>query len=326
MGEKSEKIKEFIMRNLGYFIVVLACFVYIFREIIVIDETGKSIYRIILDGTLSFLFGILINRILELQGFANGERDLKVIKTNDLHSTVVNEITPYINKLEEFCEKKNKQALINARTFIVKNAGLNYEDCFDEGGCPKDYEIDFEKYYYKGKDKKRLYEKKREIEKYNAYKKACKVKISLLSTSSLTNVGGNVFDPFNFGKTKKEYIEQSSKKDIISKVCVALIVGYYGVSLIRSFSWQNLIWTGLQVMLFLLSGTIKMMSAKGFTTGELRYSKIKKIDILQEFKAEYCIIQDDKETLVATAENEPKIQEDKEQDIIEISKGENVNV
>lgn len=326
MGEKSEKIKEFIMRNLGYFVVVLACFVYIFREIIVIDETGKSIYRIILDGTLSFLFGILVNRILELQGFTNGERDLKVIKTNDLHSTVVNEITPYINKLEEFCEKKNKQALINARTFIVKNAGLNYEDCFDENGCPKDYEINFEKYYYKGKNKKKIYERKRERERYKAYKKACKVKISLLSTSSLTNVGGNVFDPFNFGKTKKEYIEQSSKKDIISKVCVALIVGYYGVSLIRSFSWQNLIWTGLQVMLFLLSGTIKMMSAKGFTTGELRYSKIKKIDILQEFKAEYCVTQENTKTLVATAENEPKTQQDNEQNIIEISKGENVNV
>lgn len=326
MGEKSEKIKEFIMRNLGYFVVVLACFVYIFREIIVIDETGKSIYRIILDGTLSFLFGILVNRILELQGFTNGERDLKVIKTNDLHSKVVNEITPYINKLEEFCEKKNKQALINARTFIVKNAGLNYEGCFDENGCPKDYDIDFEKYYYKGNNKKKIYERKRERERYKAYKKACKVKIFLLSTSSLTNVGGNVFDPFNFGKTKKEYIEQSSKKDIISKVCVALIVGYYGVSLIRSFSWQNLIWTGLQVMLFLLSGTIKMMSAKGFTTGELRYSKIKKIDILQEFKAEYCVTQENKETLVATAENELKTQQDNEQNIIETSKGENVNV
>lgn len=329
MAETTDKIKNFIKQNFGYFIVFFACAIYIARGLITIDKTGKTVYEIIVDGSLAFFFGVFINRIMDLQGMANGERDDRVIKTNTLHSKVVDEITPYIDKLDDWCDRKNKEALKLARIRILKGEGLKYDDCFDEDATPKDYTIDFNKYYYKGKDREKLFEKQKERNKYKSYLKACKLKLTLLTTNALTNDGGKEYDPYYLGRTKVQYEKETSRSEIISKIAIAVITGIYGIKLIKDFSWANLLWVGIQVVLFLLIGGIKMLKSMFFIIDEYRARTIKKIDNLQKFKAECC--QDNKEEnkVVAIGQNQAQTIENRQENnqvVPEIKQeGENIN-
>ena len=311
MGEWSEKTKKFIKQNYGYFIVVIACAIYTARGLITIDKTGKTVYEIIVDGALAFFFGVFISRMLDLQGLTNGERDERVIKTNTLHQNIVDEITPYIDELDDWCDQKNAEALKNARIRILKSEGMKYEDYFDENATPKEYTIDFDKYYYKSKlfrkkDRKKIYERARERAKFKAYKKACNLKLTLLTVNSLTNDGGKEYDPYYLGRSKKRYERDTSTREVFSKIVVGIITGIYGIKMITDFSWQSMIWTGIQVVLFLLMGGVKMFQSMFFITDEHRCMTIKKIDKLQIFKAEHEQLSKKSQNTVAIEQKMPE--------------------
>ena len=131
MGEKT---KDFIKQNIGYIVVFLTCAVYIASAIAVIDETGKTIRSIIADGAISFFLGMFITRAFDLQGLISGDADERVRNTISLHGTTVEKISPYIDKLDDWCNEQNRIAYKSVRTKILARAGLKYNDCFDSDG------------------------------------------------------------------------------------------------------------------------------------------------------------------------------------------------
>lgn len=70
-----EKFKDILQKCAGYVAVAFVSAIYIATAFIQIDETGKSVARIIADGAIVFILGVFINQIFDLQGIANGERD-----------------------------------------------------------------------------------------------------------------------------------------------------------------------------------------------------------------------------------------------------------
>jgi hypothetical protein len=62
------------------------------------------------------------------------------------------------------------------------------------------------------------------------------------------------------------------------------VFGYYGIKLIEDFRWELLIWTGIQVVIFLIAGITKFFSAFFFIVDDMRAKKIKKIDNILKFK------------------------------------------
>ena len=86
------------------------------------------------------------------------------------------------------------------------------------------------------------------------------------------------------GRTKAQYKTEKSIADIISKLGTAVIFGYYGVTLIDNFDYARLIWTTLQVALFICMGVITMFKAYAFVVEEFRGRIVKKIDNLQKFE------------------------------------------
>lgn len=273
----NEKIKDFFRQNIGYFVVAFISVVYIATAVITIDETGKTISQIIADGTIAFLLGLFINRVFDLQGMMNGEREEKVIATKQLHGEMVMRISPNIEKLDDWCEIENKKNYRVQRTKILARAGLKYEDCFDENGVAKQFKVDKEKMQDK-------YLRRQELKRLALYNKAVNLKLTALSAGELTSEGGKQQDPYYFGRTKAQYEASRSIMDIISKIGIAVIIGYYGVGLIEEFSYATLIWNTLQVGLFLVMGVIKMYQAYAFITDEFRGRIIKKIDNLQKFE------------------------------------------
>ena len=301
MNERAEKAKQFIKQNIWYIVIFVASIVYISRGIITISDTGKTISEIIVDGSIAFLYGLFINRIFDIQGMMQGDRNERVQKTYTLHSDIVTKISPYIDKLDYWCEKKNKEALKTARIRVLGRVGLKYEDCFSDDGVAKEYKIDESKFYSNNK-----IIKKNEKLKYKTFLSACNLRLTLLTTSALTSEGVKENDPFNFGPTKRQYETRKSFQDVIFKVGIAVITGLYGVKLIENFSWAFLIWTGLQVVLFLLIGAFQMYRTYLFVVDDFRNRIIKKIDRLEQFECDIIKNLPKQEISVATSENDVK--------------------
>lgn len=272
MGEKT---KDFLKQNIGYIVVFLTCAVYIASAIAVIDETGKTIRSIIADGAISFFLGMFITRAFDLQGLISGDADERVRNTISLHGETVTRISPYIDKLDDWCNEQNKIAYKSVRTKILARAGLKYKDCFDSDGAA--LPVEFKQ--YTDKTLKKIEKNKRHI-----YYKAVKLKLTPISAGDLTSENGKKDDPFYFGRTKEQYEKQSSIMEIISKIGTACIFGYYGVKLLEDFSYADMVWKALQVSMFVIMGIIKMYQSKMFITDEFRSRIIKKIDNLQKFE------------------------------------------
>lgn len=271
----SEKVREFFRQNIGYFIVVIVSMVYVLTALISVSSTNKTIVEILADGMIALLLGIFINRVFELQGILNGEMSDKMRETSMLHSKVVMMITPKIDKLTAWCVKKNAENLKIQRIKILSEVGLRYDDFFaPDGAVVSDFN---EKTKFKNDDKKLQKIKKKYL------KKAIKLKLTQISASSLTSEGEKESDPYNFGRSKKQFAIQTGTGDFISKLLAAILFGYYGVELITNFSYANLIWKALQVALFLIMGAVKMMNSYFFIVDEFRSKIIKKIDNLQMF-------------------------------------------
>ena len=272
-----EKFKDMLQKCAGYVAVAFVSAIYIATAFIQIDETGKSVARIIADGAIVFILGVFINQIFDLQGIANGERDERFRATVALHGQTVVEISPYIDDLDEFCQKKNEENLRLQRTRLLATQGMRYDDYFDPDGSAKGFILDENSMKYK--ETKRL-----ELKRLKYYEKAVRLKLTLLSAGELTSEGTKSEDPYDFGRDKEQYHRQVSMSDVISKIGTALIFGYYSASLIENFSYAALIWNVLQVAIFILMGIIRMNSSEMFITDEYRGRIVKKINILEMFK------------------------------------------
>ena len=277
MNASGEKLKEFFKKNAGYVAVAIISLIYIATSIVTLGRTGKTIADILADSTIVMLLGFSINRIFDLQGLMMGDRDERVKAILKKHDEALNSVARYMDKLDLWCEMKNAEALRVQRTKILAGAGLKYENCFDENGEALPYEINKEKL----KDK---YFRGLELRKFACYKKAVKLKLTPLTAGDLSSEGGKKQDPFFLGRTKKQYEKGATISDIISKLIIAAVFGYYGAQLIQDFSWADLIWKLLQIGVFLIAGVIKMYKSYMFIVDEYRGRVIKKIDNLLKFK------------------------------------------
>jgi hypothetical protein len=70
-----------------------------------------------------------------------------------------------------------------------------------------------------------------------------------------------------------------------TKAILAFIFGYYGLTLLQNFSWAGLLWTVLQLAIFLLMGALKMEQSNIYVVDEYRSRITKKTSILKMFVA-----------------------------------------
>ena len=300
---KKNSFTEMFYKNAGYIVVVLISLVYVASSLINISKSGKTVYEIIGAGVLSLIVGIMINGVFRSIGVRRGDEDERTVATNELHAKTVEEISPYIDKLDSFCERENKRALREIRTRILAREGMKYSDFFDEegnshpyNGNPKATKERLEDPYTKeatlppstpltpppagggkGDDKA----------KRKAYFKALRVKLKPLVSSNLTSDGVKASDPFDFGKSKREYTAKRSASDVAIKLLMAIIFGYFGVSLASEINVASIIWNGLQIILYVTGGVIQMYNSYMWVVDDYRGSVIKKIDYLQKFKS-FC--------------------------------------
>ena len=274
MGEKA---RDFLKKNIGYMIVGLLSAIYIATSVITMGKTGKTIGEVMADGAIVLFLGVFINRIFDLQGMMNGEREERVQDTIRMHGEAVVRISPYLDRLDGWCDEKNAEALKMQRTKILAGEGMRYDDYFDERGGAKTFVVNKDRL----KDK---YLRGDEIKRLRCYRRALRLKLTPLTASGLTSEGGKKQDPYYLGRTKLQYERGATISVIIKKVIIACLFGYYGAELVQDFSYADLIWKALQIGIFFITGVIKMYQSYMFIVDEYRGRIIKKIDNLQKFE------------------------------------------
>lgn len=309
MGENQDrriggKIKEYILRNMGMLGIVFISIAYTATAMITISRNEKTPAQIIVDGVTFLILGVLVTRLLSLQGIMNGERDERVNKTVTLHGQVVKQSEPYIDRLDAWCEVMNAQALKMQRTHILLRNGMKYEDYFDEEGIAREYVprpfveppipeppatlTGKERDAWRAREREKV-ERAREIhdrqetERMRFYTAALRVKLTPLSACALTGEMVRREDPFYFGRTKKEYERTSGRQDLILRVLATIVFGFYSVELIENFNTADLVWKFLQVAFAVSMGLVQMYQSHIYVTEEYRGAIIQKIDHLQMF-------------------------------------------
>ena len=278
---KKNTFTEMLYKNAGYLAVLLISIAYITSSLVTISKTGKSAIEIIGTSVLSFIVGTLITSSFRSIGVSKGENSDVMVSTNKLHGNAVDEITPHIDRLDEYCERENKEALKRIRTKILAKAGLKYEDCFDENGIALEIKIDYKSCQPSAVSRE---EKKKIRQKKRAYNRAVHLRFKPLLASNLTSDGVSAENPFDFGSTKKTYTTQKNITGTFSRVLTAIIVGYFSVSLATSIDYASLIWNALQIVMYIVGGVIQMYASYNWIVDDYRQSIIKKIDYLQKFK------------------------------------------
>ena len=274
MGEKA---RDFLKKNIGYMVVGLVSAIYIATSVITMGKTGKTIGEIMADGAIVLFLGVFINRIFDLQGMMNGEREERVQDTIRMHGEAVVRISPYLDRLDGWCDEKNAEALKMQRTKILAGEGMRYDDYFDERGGAKTFVVNKDRL----KDK---FLRGDEIKRLRCFRKALRLKLTPLTASGLTSEGGKKQDPYYLGRTKSQYERGATISDVITKVIIACLFGYYGAELVQDFSYADLIWKALQIGIFFITGVIKMYQSYMFVVDEYRGRIVKKIDNLQMFE------------------------------------------
>lgn len=310
---ENNKVKDFVRSSLGYFAVALISAVYIAAALIRMSETGKTVSQIIADGAMTFFMGIIINRMMELQGMLNGDSMANVKATYMEHGKAVVRISPYIERLDGWCDEKTKEMLKYLRIKALASQGMKYDMYFDADGRAKDF-------YAVEPPPMARQAKKRWKKRLKCYNHALNIKLTPLTAGGLTSEGGRAGDPFYFGRTKRQYERQSSAQDALGKILTSLFFGYYGVELILNFNPAELLYRAMQIAIFIGMGVIKMYQAYMFITDEYRGRIIKKIDHLQMFENDILLLQKqqeqeaEKNALTENAQAEIKTEADIETD------------
>ena len=272
----NERVKEFLKNSTGYGIILLISAGYIATAFITIERSGKSIGRIIADGIVIFLIGIVINRAFELQGITDGDRDERVQVAITRHTEMVDLVAPYIDRLDDWCDRKNREALRAQRVRVLAERGLNYSDYFDEDGMTREFTVNEARM-------KNRYLRKAELKRIRCYYKALSLKLTPLTSGVLTSEGGRYGDPYYLGRSKPEYTRETGREDVISKILLSVLFGYFGIALIADWSVATLIWKTLQITVFLVIGSLKKTQSFQFVIEEYRGRITKKTNILQMF-------------------------------------------
>lgn len=284
----NEKFKDFLKNSASYGVILLISATYIATAFITVEKSGKSLWRIFADGIVIFLIGIVINRAFEAQGIIEGDKDNQVQKAVSCHADTVDRVAPYIDKLEAWCDQKNREALRAQRVRILAERGMKYSDYFDEDGMTKEFVVNEEHL-------KKRYMRKVELKRIRCYYKALSLRLTPLTAVVLTSEGGRFGDPYYLGRSKPEYTKESSRGDVITKILLSALFGYFGIALIADWSIATLIWKTVQIAVFLVMGYTKKDHSYQFVIEEYKGRITKKTNILQMFINDICPKEAEKE-------------------------------
>ena len=288
-------MKEKLMKNMGYFIVLLDIAIYFILSYVFVDEFQADILAIVVNGTLLFIGAITATIAMMKQGILIGRDSDKYKETLTAHLTQKQKIYPKLNKLQGWLDYNYLELLKIGRSTYVNSAGYDYGEVFNDDGkrirtfkIEKPQPVKYDKWYQKAllpfyklfrwmfSDDWKVYREKKSL-----INTAKRYKITRLTVSDLMNINAEK-DPNNFGITEKQYQKRESGMSIVSRLLFSVLLqsisfGFYG------FNLETFLVQMLSVVLILLSAFFSMFNAYSFMVKTHRETIMKKINKLEEF-------------------------------------------
>lgn len=254
------KTISFLKNNILTILLILSCVAFVFKDMISIEESNKTIPEIIASGLLTLIMALVVDTIMSKKGTMAGLASKQYISTLERYGKEIDKTDPYIDKLDDYCDTKNDQRIIRAQKKILRLQRIKFEDFMEktqEEVC--------------GNDK----------EKIKAWNEAVGVKIHMLTGDYLLS---ETDDNYEMGKKEKtlDQVERNSMlSKLLSKVVCACITGYFGITI--AFNKANLIWGAIQVFIWICWGTISYFQRYLYVVNTHRQSIIRKTKYLIEF-------------------------------------------
>ncbi len=288
-------MREKLMKNMGYLIVLIDIGIYFILSYVYVEKFQVNILATIVNSTMLFIGAIIATTAMMKQGILIGRDSQKYKETLTAHITQKQKIFSKLSLLQGWLDSDYLKLLRIGRSVYINSAGYDYYNLFSEDGKfihsfkvekPKPKEClkwqiillpFFKLCRWLFSDDWRLYrERKKFIRKAKHYK------ITRLTVSDLINVEADR-DPNNFGITENQYQKRTAGRAAASRFIFSILLqsvafGFYGFN-IETFLIQM-----LSVTMIVLTSLFEMFNAYSFMVKTHRDTIIKKINKMEEFE------------------------------------------
>ena len=279
-SRRMESLRKIFALNFSNITILGVCLIFASTAILQPSKTGMSLYDIIMGSILAFAASMSINTLFNNKAVRDGLLKPEVTEPRRRYDDAVDKIFDgsLIDALDEHCREENRKNYKAQRTRILSTEGLSYDTCFNDDGSPKEVSIRLPNLKALPSVGLRLWiaRRKRARRQNKVYSKAVCLKLTEISAGELTGEGGHSDDPFYMGQGIAEYMKKVAGKNMVYKIVISLILGYYCADVIADFSVVVLATRIFQTVFFLVAGAMQYMSTMSFMVGDYSQRLTKK--------------------------------------------------
>jgi hypothetical protein len=256
------KIARFLKNRLYDIAIVLLCLTRIVFGLAEIQKTGHTVAQILADGFITLVFSIVLSRLLEGKGLISGEKTTEYQEAIKNYKSQRDRIGDNITLLDEWCDKYTHKRYENKVKTLLMPYGISLKD-----------------YQENTYDKSKFNEK--QLKKLNAIGKT---KVKKLTTVSLMAGDLETIKEMDYDRiTKKSFTRLSASSDLVLKIVLSIVWGYYTLPAIATWNWAGAIWALMHTVLIFGLSVIKYFAAYNFVNEELRAKVMDKTNKIKQF-------------------------------------------
>ena len=196
-------ILTFFKRNIYNILIFAISIIFIFKDVIQIQETGKTIPEIVASSVLAFIVGTSLNVIIGKKGLIAGQNTDSYRQMMNTYSSELEKTNDKIDKLDDFCDVKNEKRLKKIQTNILRKAKIRYEDFIN----------------------KPMEEVCKTKEQIKIWKKAEKIHIQLLTADNILSETDQRYEKGKKDLTLNEYERKTNTQDMVKKILSICLSG-----------------------------------------------------------------------------------------------------
>lgn len=258
----TDKFFEFLKNNILNFLLVIIYGLFIFRDMVQIQESGRSILEIVANTFIAWFMGVCTSTIMRRKGQAKAMTEQSYKQMQKSYEREIEGSDSHINELDDFCDEKNEIRLIKAQKCVLRKQRIKYED-------------------FATKEKHEVCKTK---EQEKCWDKALRVKIQLITPENLLSETDTKYDKGKKEETLNEKNAKSFLKDSYTKAFMALIFGYFAVSIVIG---NEILWSCIQVGIWLIWGIVSYLQDYFYIKQVYQQKIYRKIKYLKEFNNNY---------------------------------------
>lgn len=258
----ADKFFEFMKNNVLNFLLVIIYGLFIFRDVVQIHESGRTILEIIANTFIAWFMGVCTSTIMRRKGQAKAMTENSYKNMQKTYDGEIEKADDHIDVLDDFCDEKNEIRYIKAQKIVLRRQRIKYDD-------------------FANKEKNEVCKTK---EQEKCWDRALRVKIQLITPENLLSETDTKYEKGKKEETLNEKNTKSFLKDSYSKAFMALIFGYFAVSIVLG---TGILWSCIQVSIWLIWGIVSYLQDYFYIKQVYQQKIYRKIKYLKEFNNNY---------------------------------------